>query len=107
MSDDRPTDLPDPSASVDLELDDPPPLADDPDRSGRDGPAPTDPGITTTDDTLPCPYCGQPVDLFLEPSPQGGVEEFVEECPACCRELEVRVDYDNAGTPHISARRLE
>ncbi len=83
-----------------------PPLADDPEDEDL-APAPTDPGITTTDDTIPCPYCGEPVDLFLEPSGQRTKEEFVEECPACSRDIEVTVEYDDAGTPHIHAGRPE
>ncbi|HUP20278.1 MAG TPA: CPXCG motif-containing cysteine-rich protein [Gemmatimonadota bacterium] len=85
----------------------PPPLADDPDESDRGGPAPTDPGITTTDDTIPCPYCGEPIDLFLEPLGDTPKQEFVEECPACSRDVEITVEYDSAGTPHVHAGRAE
>src|SRR5688500_2868832 len=78
---------------------------DDPDRSGRSGPAPTDPGIQAIGDTLLCPWCGEELDLFLEPSGEASREEFVEECPTCTRDFEVRVEYDNAGAPHVSAQR--
>jgi hypothetical protein len=82
-----------------------PAFLDDPDRTDRPGPAPTDPGIQSLGDTLLCPWCGEEQDLFLEPSGEVSKEEFVEECPACTRDFEVRVDYDNAGAPHVSARR--
>jgi hypothetical protein len=84
-----------------------PEFIDDPDRSERDGPAPTDPGIQTIGSEVVCPWCGAEQDLFLEPSGQSSVEEFVEECAECCRDFEVRVEYDAAGTPHVSARRDE
>jgi hypothetical protein len=84
-----------------------PQILDDPDRSGREGPAATDPGIQTTGDEILCPWCGARQDLFLEPSGQSSVEEFVEECAECCRDFEVRVEYDPDGTPHVSTRRSE
>lgn len=80
---------------------------DDPDRSDLAQPAPTDPGRESTDTTIPCPYCGEPVDLFLEPSGERGEDEFVEECPACSRDFEVTVRWDEAGDPHVHAGRTE
>ena len=85
--------------------DEEPAFLDDPDRSGRPGPAATDPGIESIGDTIACPWCGEEQELLLEPSGELTREEFVEECPACTRDFEVRVEYDNAGTPHVSARR--
>jgi cysteine-rich CPXCG protein len=85
--------------------DEDPAFLDDPDRSDRPGPAPTEPGIQSLGDTVLCPWCGEELDLFLEPSGEASVEEFVEECPACTRDFEVRVEYDNAGAPHVSVRR--
>lgn len=69
--------------------------------------APTEPGIEVTGDTVPCPWCGEPVDLFLEPSGEASKEEFVEECPACSHDFLVIVEYDMAGTPHVAVRRDE
>ena len=84
-----------------------PEFLDDPDRSGLEGPAGTDPGIQTVGETILCPWCGTEQDLFLEPSGETSREEFVEECPGCTRDFEVRVDYDSAGTPHVYAQRTE
>ena len=84
-----------------------PVFLDDPDRSGREGPAATDPGIETVGETIVCPWCGTEQDLFLEPSGEASREEFVEKCPGCTREFEVRVGYDDAGTPHVHADRAE
>lgn len=82
-------------------------LVDDPDAGERAEPAPADPGRTTTESTVPCPFCGEPVDLFLEPSTETSVQEFVEECPACSRDFEVKVRRDAAGVPHVEARRTQ
>lgn len=70
-------------------------------------PAPTDPGRVTTESTIPCPFCSEPVDLFLEPSTETSTQEFVEECPACSHDFEVRVERDTSGTPTIHARRTQ
>jgi cysteine-rich CPXCG protein len=99
-------------SSVDDELraalgEEEPAFLDDPDRSDRPGPAPTDPGIQTIGETIVCPWCGEEQDLFLEPSGEASKEEFVEECRACHRDFEVRVEYDQAGAPHVSAQRTE
>lgn len=104
---DRPAPEPVEAETIEEEEEGAPELIDDPDGGERPPPAPTDPGQTTTDTTFPCPYCGESVDLFLEPTTESGVQEFVEECEACSREFEVRVEYDIAGTPHIQARRIE
>ena|SRR5687767_11065849 len=85
--------------------DEDPTFPDDPDHSGRPGLAPTDPGIQTVGDSVPCPWCGEEADLFLEPPGDTSKEEFVEECPACTRDFEVRVEYDENGEPHVSAQR--
>ncbi len=62
----------------------------------------------TVDDGQPlCPYCGAPQDLFLEPGGSLATQEFVEECPECCHEFAVHVEWDQAGDPRIRVRREE
>jgi hypothetical protein len=50
---------------------------------------------------LNCPYCGEPIDLLVD---EGGGErqEYVEDCPVCCRPWEVQVVRDLDGTWHGS-----
>lgn len=37
-----------------------------------------------------CPYCGEPCELILDPG--GGThQEYVEDCPVCCRPWRVVV----------------
>jgi hypothetical protein len=47
--------------------------------------------------TLQCPYCGQMVELYIDTG--GGTrQDYVEDCPVCCRPWQVNVriwDDDN------------
>jgi len=43
-----------------------------------------------------CPYCGETATLWVDPS--GGEEqEYVEDCPVCCRPWLVRAGVDEQG----------
>ena len=49
-------------------------------------------GDGTADDTAEawCPYCGEACELILDPG--GGThQEYVEDCPVCCRPWRVTV----------------
>ena len=70
-------------------------------------PAPTVPGRASDNPTLSCPYCGEKNELFLEPDPSGGVQEFTEECETCGRTYALTVEYDAAGEPSIHAERTD
>ncbi len=43
-----------------------------------------------------CPYCGEPVDVPVDPG-GGPAQEYVEDCPVCCRPWRVTVRYDAEG----------
>jgi hypothetical protein len=45
-----------------------------------------------TDFIVSCPYCGEQVELFLEPDVMG---TLVHDCEVCCRPWQVRVGYDD------------
>jgi hypothetical protein len=37
-----------------------------------------------------CPYCGEPVDLYVDEA--GGItQHYVEDCSVCCRPIEIEV----------------
>ena len=38
-----------------------------------------------------CPYCGEEVEIYLEPDLHGS---FVQDCEVCCNPWQVRVGYD-------------
>lgn len=48
-----------------------------------------------------CPYCGEPVEIYLEPDILG---TLVQDCEVCCRPWKVRVDYDQ-GERHVEVTR--
>ncbi|OZB33426.1 MAG: CPXCG motif-containing cysteine-rich protein [Pseudomonas sp. 34-62-33] len=37
-----------------------------------------------------CPYCGEPAEAVLDLS--GGDQVYIEDCPVCCRPIELRTD---------------
>lgn len=39
-----------------------------------------------------CPYCGEQVEIYLEPDVMG---TLVQDCEVCCRPWQVRVGYDD------------
>jgi ribosomal protein L37AE/L43A len=54
--------------------------------------------------TYTCPSCGEAIDVRIDPT--GGMhQEYVEDCPVCCRPnvLRITVGVDE-GDVHIEAR---
>ena len=45
------------------------------------------------DETTPvtCPYCGEVVEIYVEPEVRG---TFVQDCEVCCNPWLVRVEFD-------------
>lgn len=39
-----------------------------------------------------CPYCGENVELVVDPS--AGSASYVEDCPVCCRPMQVTIEVD-------------
>ena len=90
-----------------MPIDEPRDVVDEVTDDDLPAPAPTAPGRTTDRSTFPCPYCGEENRLFLEPDPDRGAQEYVEECETCGRTYALTVDYDAAGQPSIHAERTE
>jgi hypothetical protein len=49
-----------------------------------------------------CPYCGESVDIFVDPG-SGTRQDYVEDCPVCCRPWWVTVSYEG-GEPRVDLR---
>lgn len=52
-----------------------------------------------------CPYCGEPIDLFVDTS--AGAQAYVEDCQVCCRPINVSVgepDDDGLHDPDAAPR---
>jgi hypothetical protein len=48
-----------------------------------------------------CPYCGEPVLTYLDPG-SGPRQDYVEDCPVCCRPWQVRVRYAPDGSADVT-----
>lgn len=50
-----------------------------------------------------CPYCGEPIDLFIDYSIP--VQEYTEDCSVCCQPMIVSVEYHGDDDASVSLRR--
>lgn len=49
-----------------------------------------------------CGACGEEIVVPLDPS-AGEVQEYVEDCPVCCRAHLIHVEFDEDGEPTVWA----
>lgn len=47
-----------------------------------------------------CPYCGEAVEIQLDPETLG---DMVQDCEVCCRPWQLRVERDPEGRVHVTA----
>jgi hypothetical protein len=47
-----------------------------------------------------CPYCGEEVQVHLDPG-SGARQQYVEDCPVCCRPWRVEVRYGSDGSARV------
>ncbi|MGA2052811.1 MAG: CPXCG motif-containing cysteine-rich protein [Opitutales bacterium] len=50
---------------------------------------------------MECPYCGEAVEITLDPD-GGATQRYVQDCEVCCRPWEVHVSYDAEGRASVS-----
>ncbi|MET0385145.1 MAG: CPXCG motif-containing cysteine-rich protein [Polyangiales bacterium] len=55
---------------------------------------------------LACPYCGEPISLWLE-ADGGSSQSYVEDCAVCCRPMQVQVYVDGDGDASAQVQRLD
>ena len=53
--------------------------------------------------TVSCPYCGEEVELYIEPDVRG---TFVQDCEVCCNPWRVRV-YQTDGERYVEVGRAD
>jgi len=58
----------------------------------------------STDFLVTCPYCGEEVEIFVEPDVHGS---FVQDCEVCCNPWLVRVERGEEDERHISVGRAD
>lgn len=60
-------------------------------------------GVVDLEAEVWCPYCGTPVAIAVDPG-GGAVQEYVEDCPICCRPWAVTLQYDAEGRASVTLR---
>jgi len=63
-------------------------------------------GTAETDALVTCPYCGESVEITLDPG-SGDDQDYVEDCEVCCQPWRVAVTYDRSGEAHVSISALD
>ena len=58
-------------------------------------------GTAETDAQVQCPYCGEVVEIGLDPG-SGMVQDYVEDCQVCCRPWRVLVSYHSDGSATVN-----
>ena len=46
-----------------------------------------------------CPYCGERIDLPTDAS--ADIQDYVEDCPVCCRPIQVHAEADPQGETRL------
>ena len=52
-------------------------------------------------ESIQCPYCGEPIDLFIDDSVDH--QQYVEDCPVCCRPNVIHVEIEEDGEVRVWA----
>jgi len=60
-------------------------------------------GAAQTGATVGCPYCGEQVQIALDPG-GGPAQRYVEDCEVCCRPWDVEVRWDGEGSATVTVR---
>jgi hypothetical protein len=63
-------------------------------------------GTADTDALVVCPYCGERVDIALDPG-SGSTQDYVEDCEVCCQPWRVSVSYGEDGKANVSISALD
>jgi hypothetical protein len=63
-------------------------------------------GTAETAAVVVCPYCGEGVEIELDPG-GGAAQDYVEDCAVCCQPWRVRVRYDGAGRADVGVTALD
>ena len=58
-------------------------------------------GVADTSAEVWCPYCGESSELAVDPG-GGDLQQYVEDCPVCCRPWQVTVHYAADGTVTVA-----
>jgi hypothetical protein len=70
--------------------------------SGLDDEFPLGDGVAELTAWVTCPYCGEEIELLLDPG-GGAHQQYIEDCEVCCRPLQLAVSWDASGAAHVDA----
>ena len=59
-------------------------------------------GTAELETVVTCPHCGEVVEIGLDPG-SGSIQEYVEDCPVCCRPNVIRIEVDEDGDVRVWA----
>jgi hypothetical protein len=45
--------------------------------------------VLIENETVQCPYCGEIIDIFVDTTV--ALQNYIEDCPVCCRPIEISV----------------
>lgn len=62
-------------------------------------------GTADLEAVVECPYCGESIEITLDPG-SGSEQEYVEDCEVCCQPWQVSVHYDDTGHAEVSVTPL-
>jgi hypothetical protein len=62
-------------------------------------------GTADLEATVQCPYCGESIEITLDPG-SGSEQSYVEDCEVCCQPWQVSVRYDSEGHAEVSVTAL-
>ncbi len=80
-------------------------LYDDGDSEELDEEFPLGDGTADAEATVSCPYCGEAVEITLDPG--GGThQDYVEDCEVCCQPWRVSVQYGLDGEAQVEVTAL-
>jgi hypothetical protein len=63
-------------------------------------------GAAAMEALVVCPYCGEAVEIGLDPG-SGNTQDYVEDCQVCCRPWRVTVSYDVEGQADVRLTALD
>ena len=63
-------------------------------------------GTADTVAEVVCPYCGEAVEIALDPG-SGQAQSYVEDCYVCCRPWQLSIRYARDGTATVQADPLD
>ena len=76
------------------------------DEDAREEEFPEGEGTAQTEATVMCPYCGEAIEIALDPG-GGDVQEYVEDCQVCCQPWQVVVTYAPDGSADVWVERAD